>query len=196
MSARESWGCCVTFQDRLLSEATYTSFGLICFICRDFLQKPPEFCCNKVVLFCLYRPVSLYIWFVAGCMFKLYRCCSLYSVLVFLCAYPGWNGTKPVCFSEEIFNELHKSCLAALKAEPWAVCTTWWILPRAGGLSAALKVLTPCAAGGPQEWAGQWEKSICSPPSAREIDGSVSKTTSFSWIHHFFHLLKDFNLLR
>lgn len=106
---------------------------------------------------------SLYIWFVAGCMFKLYHCCSLYSVLIFLCASTGWNGTKPVCFSEEIFSHLHKSCLAVLKAEPWTVCTVWWTLPRAGWhlgqcLPAALKGFTPCAAGGPQEWAGQWVK--------------------------------------
>lgn len=114
-----------------------------------------------MLLFCLYRPVSLYIWFVAGCMFKLYHCCSLYSLLIFLFVYTGWNGTKPVCFSEEIFSKLHRSCLAVLKAEPWTVCTRCWILPRAGWhfgqcLPAALRGLTPCAAGRAQEWAGQW----------------------------------------
>lgn len=145
--------------------------------------------------FCLYRPVSLYIWFVAGCMFKLYHCCSLYSLLIFLFVYTGWNGTKPVCFSEEIFSKLHRSCLAVLKAEPWTVCTMCWIL---------LWPELACCTEGPQSlccWGSPalgWAlgKPLCSAPTAREIRGSVSKITCFSWIHHFFHLLKGLNLLR
>lgn len=128
-------------------------------------KTPPEFCCNKVLLFCLYRPVAVYIWFVAGCMFKLYHCCSLYSVLVFLCVSAGWNGTSPVCFSEEIFRKLHKSCLAVLKTEPWTVCTTRWILPRAGGtLPAALRGLphSLCSWGSPGRGWAVGEINLCS----------------------------------
>lgn len=35
-------------------------------ISQDFLQKlPAELPCNEVVLFCLYRHMSMYIWFLA-----------------------------------------------------------------------------------------------------------------------------------
>lgn len=148
-----------------ISEATYTSW----FYLPWFPPKtPPELCCNKVLLFYLYRPVSLYIWFVAGCMFKLYHCCSLYSVLIFLCVSAGWNGRRSVCFSEEISRKLPKSCLAVLKAEPWTVCPTRWILPRAGGhfwqcLPAPLKGLPhSLCCWGAQEWAGSGWNLLCS----------------------------------
>lgn len=56
--------------------------------------------------------------------------------------------------------------------------------PGLGGtLAAALKGLTPSAAGGAQNRLG-WVKSICSAPTAREMGGSGSKITCFSWVHH------------
>lgn len=129
-------------------------------------ETPPEFWCNKVLLFCLYRPVSLYIWFVAGCMFKLYRCCSLYSVLIFLCVYTGWNGTKPVCFSEEIFRKRHKSCLAVLKAEPEQIVQRAGCSPGLGGTLASACTEGPqslCCWGSPgMGWAVGGTNLLCS----------------------------------
>lgn len=59
-------------------------------------------------------------------MFKLYCVCSLYSMLIFLMCINGmkWYKKTIVCFSDEDFTKLHKSCLAILKGHPGTGCAT------------------------------------------------------------------------
>lgn len=132
-------------------------------------KTPPELSCNKVVLSCLYRPVSLYIWFVAGCMFKLYCCCSLYSVLIFYVWILGEMVQNQFAFLRKSSVNQTRAALVFWEQSPELFVQ----LPRAGCLLGqclppALKGLAPCATGGARNGLG-WVKSICSAPSAREV---------------------------
>lgn len=198
------------FLKRSLLEATSNSFGRFSLSVMISEKKNLiKWSCSVCIGICFY----VYMVYSFDGMFKLYCVHSLYSMHMFFLMCINWMKwyQKIVCFSDENFTKLRKSCLAILKGHPGTVCTTgkililhrWhcctccllpWYLP------VALQSLASPCWGGPQEWARRWNKSVyailCCAPTMRGIGGSVHKINYYSWIHHFFHLLKCFNLLR
>lgn len=100
------------FLNRLLLEATSNSFGLIFFICHDFLQKLQQ---NYLVIkwscyVCI--GICFYVYMVYSLMACLNYIASVLCIvcLFFLCAYTEWNGTK------KLFAFLMKSSLNYTRA--------------------------------------------------------------------------------
>lgn len=124
-----------------------------------------------------------------------------------MCIYwVQWYKTS--LLSEEIFSKLHKSCLVVLKAEPWAVCTRWWILPGLGGALASACLLhwrasLPVLLGEPRNGLGSgWNQSAllllqgkslaqCPewPVSAASTISSICSRVLTYWASHSAELL-------
>lgn len=88
------------FLNRLLLEATSSSFGLIFFTCRDFLQKLQQsylvikWSCSVCIGICFY------VYMIYSLMTCLNYIASVLCIvcLFFLCVYTGLNGTKKLGF--------------------------------------------------------------------------------------------------